>query len=178
MALGATIYKVELHIADMVRNYYDSHALTLARHPSETDERLMLRVLLFALLADEGLVFTRGLSTTEEPALWQKDLTGRILNWVEVGRPDERRLLQAGGKSDRVTVCCVADQAGRLWWQGVQAAAARVRGLRVIAPDAVAVRALAGLARRSMRLHVSIQEGQALVASDEDSVTLDLEDWR
>src|SRR3546814_9794016 len=83
MALRATIFKLDLHVADMDRGYYGSHVLTLARHPSETDERMMLRILAFALYADEGLAFTRGLSTTEEPSLWRKDLTGAILNRSE-----------------------------------------------------------------------------------------------
>jgi uncharacterized protein YaeQ len=92
MALRATVFKLDLHVADMRRGYYGSHALTLARHPSETDERMMLRVLAYALFADEGLAFTRGLSTTEEPALWRKDLTGAIEQWIELGHPDERRM--------------------------------------------------------------------------------------
>lgn len=177
MALRATIFKLDLHIADMERNYYNSHALTVARHPSESDERMMLRVLAFALLADDDLVFTRGLSTADEPALWRKDLTGLVLNWVDLGHPDERRLLQASGKSAQVTVCCYGGSASRVWWQSVQKTVARLRNLRVISVEPEAVRALARMAQRSMTLHVSIEEGLALVTSDVDSVTVAVETW-
>lgn len=178
MALRATIFKLELHIADMSRGYYDSHTLTLARHPSETDERMMLRVLAFAAFADEGLAFTRGLSTTEEPSLWKKDLTGAILNWIELGHPDERRLLQASGKSDKVVVFCYAGHASQVWWQGVQSAVARAQNLTVLAVSPAAVQALARFAQRSMSLHVVIEEGTALVSSADDSVAVDIEVWR
>ncbi|UHL64943.1 YaeQ family protein [Paralcaligenes sp. KSB-10] len=177
MALRATIFKLELHIADMVRGYYNSHVLTLARHPSETEERLMLRILVFALLADEQLVFTRGLSIADEPALWQKDLTGLILNWVDLGHPDERRLLQASGKSAQVTVCCYGGSASQVWWQGVQSTVSRMPNLKVISVAPEAVRALAGLLQRTMTLHISIDEGTALVTSDRDSVPVDISVW-
>src|SRR5690606_17819366 len=178
MAVRATIFKLELHVADMDRNYYGSHVVTLARHPSETDERMMLRVLAFALYANEDLAFTRGLSTTEEPSLWQKDLTGAILNWIELGHPDERRLLQAGGKSDQVVVFCYGGHASQVWWQGVQAGVARVRHLSVLSVDPAAVQALAALSQRNMILHVNVQEGVVLISSDSDSVSVEVERWR
>ena len=104
MALKATIFKADLHIADMARNYYAEHALTVARHPSETDERMMARILAFALNADERLAFGKGLSDADEPDLWQKDLTGAIEHWIEVGQPDEKRLLRACGRAARARV--------------------------------------------------------------------------
>ncbi|NYT82518.1 YaeQ family protein [Alcaligenaceae bacterium] len=178
MALRATIFKLELHVADMRRGYYGSHTLTLARHPSETDERMMLRVLAFALHADENLAFTRGLSTTEEPAIWQKDLTGDIHAWIDLGHPDERRLLQAAGKSRRVVVFCYGGHASKVWWQGVQGAAARMRDLAVYSVDPASAQALARLAQRSMNLHATIDEGSILLSSGEDSVSVELETWR
>ncbi|NGM88338.1 YaeQ family protein [Parapusillimonas sp. SGNA-6] len=178
MALRATIFKLTLHVADMDRGYYNSHALTLARHPSETDERMMLRVLAFAAFADEGLTFTRGLSTTEEPALWQRDLTGAILTWIELGHPDERRLMQASGKADNVVVFCYGGHASQVWWQGVQSAVARASNLTVLAVSPAAVQALARFAQRSIDLHVTIEEGSALVSSADDSVAIDIEVWR
>ncbi|TEA77690.1 YaeQ family protein [Allopusillimonas ginsengisoli] len=177
MALRATIFKLALHIADMQRGYYASHTLTLARHPSETDERMMLRVLAFALLADEGLAFTRGLSTTEEPSLWQKDLTGAILKWVELGHPDERRLLQAAGKAEEVVVLCYGGPASKVWWRGVQTGVGRLKNLRVLAVDPADARALGTYAARSMTLHVSVDEDAVLVSSDSNSMSLHIEDW-
>ncbi len=177
MALRATIFKLELHIADMRRSYYASHTLTVARHPSETDDRMMLRVLAFALLADEGLSFTRGLSTTEEPSLWQKDLTGAILKWVELGHPDERRLLQAAGKSDEVIVLCYGGHASKVWWRGVQAGVARLKNLTVLSVDPSAARALGAYAQRNMTLHVSVDDDGVLVSSGSDSMSMQLESW-
>lgn len=178
MALRATIFKLELHVADMQRGYYGSHTLTLARHPSETDERMMLRVLAFALFADEGLAFTRGLSMAEEPALWQKDLTGAIQNWIELGHPDDRRMLQASGKSDRVVVFCYAGQASQVWWQAVQASVDRAQNLSVLAVSPAAVQAMARFVARSMTLHVTIEDGTALLSSANDSVPVEVAVWR
>ena len=177
MALRATIFKLELHVADMRRGYYGSHSLTLARHPSETDERMMLRVLAFALYADEQLAFTRGLSATDEPALWQKDLTGDIRCWIELGHPEERRLLQAAGKSDAVVVLCYGGHASQVWWRGVRDAAARIARLTVLAIDPADARALGAFAQRAMTLHVSVDEDAVLVSSDTDSLALHIEDW-
>lgn len=178
MALRATISKLELHVADMARGYYGSHNLTVARHPSETEERMMLRVLAFALYADEGLAFTRGLSTTEEPSLWEKDLTGTILTWVDLGHPDERRILQASGKSEKVVVICYGGNASQVWWQGVQAGVARAQNLSVLAVSPTQLQELAKFAQRNMILHVTIEEGTALVASASDSVSVDIAVWR
>jgi uncharacterized protein YaeQ len=177
MALRATIFKLDLHVADMQRGYYASHALTLARHPSETDERLMLRVLAFAMHADEDVSFTRGLSTTDEPSVWQKDLTGDIKLWIEMGHPDERRLLQAAGKSDRVVVFCYGGHASKVWWQGVQSAASRIRQLTVYSVEPVSAQALARLVRRNMSLHASLDEDSILLSSDEESVSVELAVW-
>ena len=104
MALKSTIYKADLQIADMDRHYYQDHSLTLARHPSETDERLMVRLLAFVRHANESLIFAKGLSDVDEPDLWQKDLTGAIELWIDVGQPDERRMLKACGRASQVVV--------------------------------------------------------------------------
>ena len=98
MAVGAKVHKVELHVSDLDRHHYGTHPLVLAQHPSETDERVMLRVLAFALFADERLAFGRGLSTDDEPDLWRKDLTGAIEQWIELGQPDESRVRKACGR--------------------------------------------------------------------------------
>lgn len=173
MALRATIYKADLNIADNDRGYYASHAVTVAKHPSETDERLMVRLLAYALFADAGdaLVFTRGLSETDEPDLWRKDLTGTILQWIEVGLPDERRILKACGRSEKVTVVSYGRNAP-LWWQGVGPGLDRARSLEVLAlqPDETA--ALATLIERKMTLNVNIQDGNAWVSSDAGDVSL------
>src|SRR5690606_14572565 len=173
MALRATIYKAELHIADNDRGYYGSHNLTVARHPSETDERMMVRLLAYALFADadDTLEFTRGLSATEEPDLWRKDLTGTILQWLEIGLPDERRILKACGKSDEVVVIAYGRNAG-LWWQGLHTKLERTDKLSVYMLDAEETAALAGLAARKMTLNVNVQDADAWVSSDAGSASV------
>ena len=152
MALKATICKAELHIADMERGYYGDHVLTVARHPSETDERMMVRLLAFALNAEESLAFGAGLSTDDEPDLWRKDLTGSIKTWIDVGLPDEKRIRKACGRADDVFVYSYGGQAAQLWWQQVGDKLARSHKLTVIDLPQAGTRALAGLAARNMQL--------------------------
>ena len=119
MALRATIHKADLHVADSDRHYYGSHSLTIAKHPSETEERMMIRIIAFALQANEDLTFTKGLSDTDEPDLWIKDLTDAIKLWIEIGQPDERRILKACGRADQVIVYCYGGQTSKIWWDGI-----------------------------------------------------------
>jgi uncharacterized protein YaeQ len=130
MALKATIFKANLQVSDLDRHYYGEHTLTLARHPSETDERMMMRMLAFALNAHELLQFGKGLSDTDEPDLWQKDLTGSIVQWIEVGQPDEKRLVRACGKADAVAIYAYGRSA-ETWWDASAARLARARNLAV-----------------------------------------------
>ncbi len=123
MALKSTIYKATLQIADIDRQLYADHALTLALHPSETEERLLVRLLAFALQVPHddrngALVFARGLSDGDEPDLWQHDLSGRLLHWVEVGQPDERHLARACARAERVTLYAFGSAAA-VWWAGL-----------------------------------------------------------
>lgn len=179
MALSATIYKAELHIADTDRGYYGSHTLTVARHPSETDERLMVRLLAYALFADsdDTLEFTRGLSATDEPDLWRKDLTGVIKQWIEIGLPDERRVLKACGKSEDVIVIAYGRNA-ELWWQGARGKLERAGNLQVYILDAEETTTLASLAARKMALNVNVQDAEAWVSSEAGSVGLHLRKLR
>ena len=174
MALKSTICKAGLQIADMDRNYYADHALTVARHPSETDERMMMRLLAFALNAHEHLAFGRGLSDTDEPDLWQKDLTGAIAHWIEVGQPDEKRMLRACGRADRVTVYAYGSRA-ELWWKPLAANLARAKNLAVWRVPASAGSALAKFAARAMRLQCTIQDGHLWFSDAEDTVQIELQ---
>jgi len=174
MALKSTIFKAELSIADIDRGYYRDHALTIARHPSETDERMMVRLLAFALHADDNLAFGRGLSSDDEPDLWQRDLTGSIERWIEVGLPDEREVRKACGRAREVCVLAYGGRAVELWWQGARERLQRQDRLAVVEVPVDASRALASLADRSMRLQVTIQEGHVFVADGATSVAVDL----
>jgi uncharacterized protein YaeQ len=174
MALKATIFKAELQIADLDRHYYRDHALTLAQHPSETDERMMVRLLAFALNADDVLAFGKGLSTEDEPALWRKDLTGAVDLWIEVGTPDEREIRKACGRGKRVVVYSYGGRNADLWWQQNRAKLERLNNLTVINLPLPATQALAKLARRTMRLQCTIQDGEIWLADDHGRVELNL----
>ena len=177
MALKSTIYKAQLQIADMDRSVYADHALTLARHPSETDERMMMRLLAFALSvpADDlrgHLSFAAGLSDTGEPDLWQKDLTGEIVQWIEVGQPDDRALAKACGRAEQVRIWSYAASTP-IWWAGIQGKLHRLHNLSVWQVDAEASRELAQMAQRGMQLQVTVQEGQVWVGNGQQSVMLE-----
>ncbi len=169
MALGATIFKAELTISDMDRGHYATHALVLARHPSETDERMMARLLAFALNAGEGLAFGKGLSDEDEPALWQKDLTGAIRLWIDVGLPDEKSVRRACGRADQVLLYAYGRGAER-WWQDARAGLERPDNLAVIDLPQAATQALAALAQRTMRLQCTVQDGTAWLTDGDSTV--------
>jgi len=174
MASNATIFKTTLQISDMDRQYYGDHVLTLARHPSETDERMMVRLLAFALHADEALSFGRGLSTEEEPALWHKDLTGAIDLWVEVGQPDEKTIRQACGRAKQVYIYTYGGRGADHWWEKNLATLNRFNNLVVMNLPVDGSRALAALAQPSMQLQCTIQEGQIWIADGETTAHIEL----
>ncbi len=174
MALKSTIFKADLSVADIDRSYYADHSLTIARHPSETDERMMMRLLAFALHADEGLAFGRGLSAEDEPDLWQRDLTGSIEKWIDVGLPDERDVRKACGRAREVHVLAYGGRAVELWWQAASDKLERQDRLGVSEVPLEASRALGPLASRSMRLQVTIQEGHVFVTDGATSVAVDV----
>ncbi|HEY8119221.1 MAG TPA: YaeQ family protein [Methylophilaceae bacterium] len=166
MALKATIYKVDLQIADMDRHYYQQHSLTLARHPSETDERMMVRLLAFALYADEALLFGKGLSTDDEPDLWLKDMTGTIDLWIDVGLPDEREIRKACGRAKQVIVVCYGGRSADIWWDQNREKLGKQDNLTVLDIAAGTSKSLANMASRNMQLSFTLQDGQVLLAGE------------
>jgi uncharacterized protein YaeQ len=176
MALKSTIYKASLQIADIDRGLYADHGLTLALHPSETEERLMVRLLAFALWVpaddhDGALAFGRGLSDTDEPDLWRHSLDGTLRDWVDVGQPDDRRLVRACGRAERVRLLAYAASVP-VWWSGIAGKLARLSNLQVWQLPSAQSQALAGLAERSMQLQVNVQDGQLLVVQGDRMVEL------
>lgn len=174
MALNATIFKADLQIADMDRHYYESHGLTIARHPSETDERMMVRLLAFARHANQSLVFAKGMSDTEEPDLWQKDLTGAIELWIEVGQPEERRLLKAAGRAEQVVLYTYGGHGAHIWWNQIAPKLTRLNNLTVfnIAPETT--QALAAMTQRTMQLQCNVQDGDMWLGGNEGMVQVEL----
>jgi|SRR5690554_420874 len=172
MALKATIFKATLHIADMDRHYYANHQLTVARHPSETDERMMARLLAFALNASDNLEFTKGLSTDDEPELWQKTLTGDIELWVELGLPDEDRLRKACNRAQQVILYTYGGRGVPVWWDKHHNKLERFDNLTIVDLAAEETAQLAGLAERSMSLQVTIQDGEVTFSNDSSLVAV------
>ncbi|WP_198119188.1 YaeQ family protein [Massilia rhizosphaerae] len=174
MALKATIYKADLSIADMDRNYYQEHALTIARHPSETDERVMIRLLAFALHADPQLTYGKDLFDVEEPALWLKDLTGAIDLWIEVGQPDERRLMKAAGRAEHVVVYSYS-ATSNIWFKGLASKLERTKKISIINIPAETSAQLEQMVQRSMQLQCTIQDGQVWLTDGQQTVQVERE---
>ena len=174
MASNATIFKATIQIADMDRHYYEDHALTLARHPSETDERMMVRLLAFVLHAHEALSFGCGLSAEEEPALWHKDLTGAIERWIEVGQPEEKAIRRACGRAKQVCIYTYGGRGADQWWEKHLATLEQLNNLAVMNLLLDGSRALTTLAQPAMQLQCTIQEGQIWMADGENSAHIEL----
>jgi uncharacterized protein YaeQ len=171
MAPNATIVKIELQISDMDRHYYAAHALTLAQHPSETQQRLMVRMLAFALNAHERLEFGPGLSSEDEPDLALRDYTGDIELWIDVGQPDESRIRKACGRARQVVVVNYGGNAANIWWEKNVAILRRLKNLTVIDIDAASVDAMAAMVERSFRLDCQIADSEVALSNDKASLT-------
>lgn len=170
MAANATIYKAALNIADMDRHYYAEHELTIAKHPSENDLRLMVRIAAFALNADENLSFSKGISQDDEPDLWQKELDGSIKLWVDLGQPDEKRIRKACGRAEQVIIYTYQEGAALSWWKQAEKNLKRFKNLRVV--NLKIEGSIEALAHRSMRLQCNISDAELSLLEDEESVQI------
>ncbi len=177
MASNAAIHRVELNVADMDRHHYADHSLTIARHPSETEERMMVRLLAHALWSHERLEFGRGIGVTEEPDLWQRDLTGRIERWIDVGLPDERRIRQACGQSDEVIVLAYGGRTADLWWEKAKGELPKGKKLSVVFVSPETTSAMSRLAERTMTAQFMVQDGERWLALGDERFVIGLE-WR
>ena len=178
MAQKATIYKVELSVSDMDRHYYETHKLTVAKHPSETDERLMVRILAFALNAHEHLELTKGLSTDDEPDIWQKSLSGVLELWVALGLPSEKVVRQSCGKANEVIIYSYGGRTADMWWEKIKNRTTRFDNLRVVNLSEEDTSELGKLASRSMKLQVNIQDGEVMVSIDDTIVNVTPVKWK
>jgi uncharacterized protein YaeQ len=154
----------------MDSNYYAAHNLTIAKHPSETEERLMVRLIAFALFASDRIAFGKGLSDDEEPDLWQKDLTGAIELWIEVGLPDERVLRKACGRSNQVAVLLYGGRNAEIWWDQNSKALLKLNNLIVV--NLTTTAELADAANRNMNVSCMIQDNEMLVTHDAGSFSI------
>ncbi|SFN16083.1 Uncharacterized conserved protein YaeQ, suppresses RfaH defect [Izhakiella capsodis] len=177
MALKATIYKAQLNIADMDRNRFLDASLTLARHPSETEERMMLRLLAWICHADAHLQFTRGLCADDEPELWLISDSQQIEAWIDLGLPDEKRMKRASARADSVSLYVYSSRAAAVWWPQHRNKLARLKNLNVHFIDDPQLATLATFAARSMSLQATIQEGVIWLSDEEHHAEIKLSDW-
>lgn len=186
MALKSTVFKANLAVADIDHGYYADHALTLARHPSETDERMMLRLVALAFNAhklqtvcagDATLGFGAGLSNPDDPDVFLRDFTGRMRVWIEVGQPEEKPLTKACGKADEVLLYAFS-HAAEVWWRGIETKLTRLANLHVYRVPAATAQALGELAQRSMQLQATIQEGVLMLGDGARSIDIEPLRWK
>ena len=186
MAIKSTIFKANLQIADIDHGYYADHALTLARHPSETDERMMVRLAALALQAhqlqtlcngDATLAFGAGLSDPDDPDASLTDFTGRKRVWIAVGAAAYKQLTNACSKADSVIVYCF-NHASEVWWKGIESKLTRLEKLQVWRIPTEASQAMAAMAERSMQLQATVQEGALTLSSNLGSVHLEPVRWK
>jgi uncharacterized protein YaeQ len=175
MALKSTVFKVSLSISDITRGYYEDHALTIARHPSETDVRMLVRIIAFALNAHEHLQFTKGLSSVDEPDLWQIDLTGEIQHWIDLGQPVEKRIRQSCSKANRVTIYTYQKSAAHHWWKSVRDTLERFEHLSVMHLAIVDESVIERLVDRTMTLSCVIEDGLVMLTDGVSSLSVEVE---
>ncbi len=175
MATKATIYKALLNIANMDSHYYADHNLTMAKHPSETDLRLMVRLVAFILNADDDLEFCKGISQEDEPDLWQKTLGGEIKLWVDLGQPDEKRIKKACGRSEKVIIYTYQEGMASSWWKQIKTSLTRFSNLHVIHLDIEGD--IEDLAKRAMSLQANIFDNELTLMDDEHSVVIREKNW-
>ena len=178
MAIKSTVFKVDLQITDLDRDYYQSHLLTVARHPSETNERMMMRIIAYALHASNDLTFTKGISSDEEPDIWQRNLTDEIILWIDLGQPDEKRIRQACGKSKTVVIYTYNQRSATIWWSQVKAKLERFKNLSVINLSVANADELESMIDRTIELQCTIQDGQIWLSDNKLTVQVEKEDWK
>ena len=177
MAVKSTIFKADLQVNDADRDYYELHKLTLARHPSETDERMMLRLLVFGMHADKYLEFAGSISTEETPALWKKNLSGEIQEWIELGQPDEKRIRKACGRARQVYIYLYGLHKAKPWWQGIKPSLDRFDNLHVRFLGDEQIKPLTAMAKRTMQLQCMIQDNDVSFSDEDQETTITPEIW-
>ncbi len=175
MAANATIYKALLNIANMDSHYYAEHNLTMAKHPSETDLRLMVRLVAFILNANEALEFCKGISQEDEPDLWQKSLGGEITLWIDLGQPDEKRIKKACGRSEKVIIYTYQEGMAASWWKQIETSLTRFSNLQVIHLDIEGD--IEDLTKRAMSLQANISDNELTLMDDAHSVVIRQKNW-
>jgi len=172
MGTKSTVYKAELMITDIDRQYYEMHSLVVAQHPSEPDRRLMARLIVFALFAHERLEFGRGISSDDDPVLWRRDLTGVVEQWIEMGQPDESDIRKACGLAKNVVVVTYSGNSAEAWWTKNASPLSKLKNLRVLDIESGSLDAATQLLDRRMTLTATIQDGEFQLSNGTDCVEI------
>lgn len=178
MAIKSTVFKVDLQITDVDRDYYANHLLTIARHPSETNERMMMRIIAFALHASDDLAFTKGISSDEEPDIWEKNLTNEILVWIDLGQPDEKRIRQACGKAKSVIIYTYNQRSSTIWWTQIKGKLERFNNLCVVNLSVPNQDELESMIERTIELQCMIQDGQIWLSNNNLTIPVEKHTWK
>lgn len=178
MALKATIYKAVVNVADIDRNHFLDASLTLAQHPSETQERMMLRLLAWIKYADERLQFTRGLSADDEPEIWLRNDHLGIDLWIELGLPDERRIKKACSLAKEVALFTYNSRAAEIWWQQNQGKLSTFEKLSIWYLDDEQLAKLSAFATRTMTLQATVQDGAIWLSDSQNNLEIHFTPWQ
>ena len=173
MAIKSTIFKADVQVSNMDTHYYENHLLTIARHPSENDGRMMIRLLAFARHAHAYMGFTKGLCAEDEPDLWQKSLSDEIEVWIDLGQPDEKRIRKACGRAKQVFIYTYNERSAAIWFEQIKSKLTRFDNLQLFSISDAAVSAMGELAKRNMSLQYMIQDGEVMLSDGENSVTIE-----
>ncbi|MFY8275268.1 YaeQ family protein [Pseudoalteromonas sp. SSDWG2] len=174
MALKATIIKARLNVSDLNRHHYQEYPLTVAQHPSETEQRLMIRLLTFALNASENLQFTKGLCAEDEPELWCREMDDSISLWIDLGLPDEKRIKKACTQAKNVVLYTYGENTQSMWWQKNQPKLHSFKNLTIVSLAYEQTQQLAAMASRSIDLTITIEDNEVWVSNNEQSLQINL----
>jgi uncharacterized protein YaeQ len=172
MGTKSTIYKAELTITNVDRQYYETHPLVIAQHPSEPDRRVMARLIVYAIFAHERLEFGRGISSDQDPDLWRRDLTGVIEQWIELGQPEESDIRKACGLAKEVIIVTYSGNSAEVWWAKNASSLVKQKNLKVLNIDSDSLEQATRLLDRRMTLTAIIQDGEFQLSNGSDSVVI------
>ena len=173
MALKSTVYKANISLSNLNIHHYSDYSLTLAKHPSETDLRLIIRLMVFSLLAQEGLQFTKGLGSDNEPDLWKINHDGSIDHWIELGLPDERHIRQICGKAKRVSIYTYHQNQNVQWFESLEKKLTRFDHLNIIHFLFEDELLLENFAQKGMNLTITIEDNELWLSNDNDRLKIE-----
>lgn len=174
MAMGSQIFKANINLANLNTNVYEDVSLTMALHPSETEERMMYRMLAFLYCTHERLEFSKGLDDPEQPDIWQKDLMGDIEHWIDLGLPEEKRIKKATGRSNLVSVFTYSPSKAETWFTKIQSKLKNNKKLQIYHLIEIEPDSLTSLVQKTMNLSCIVEDGQIFLSNEDLRVQIDI----